>query len=289
MYFSMDGNKKAKATIAIDQLNAMVSHYHGFAFQYQDHLLLDLTVKACDLPDRVDGDLLYKANQNIVRLCMKTQDRRPYELRYMNARIGFGAFARSDIKKGALITTYAGLKTFEEGGCTDYLFRCGHDVLQLCIDASHYGNISRFINHAPNTTQGLPEPFNDSALEANVLSKRYYLHGNNVILLFAKKHISSGEQFLMDYGPHYFCKNSGIFFFKNNGDVVDLDNKKITDSRRLRRRILAILSHKGIKQAQWLSMRRSLMVLGGLFLLALIAATTVRIANICFLRPIVYN
>ncbi len=257
---SIDYKKQARELIGIEQFNLMISRFNGFNFQYLDNIVLEQKITPKNLPLDVDGDLLYQTDLKIAQFCKQADDMRKFEIRYINRFIGFGVFAREDIEKGEFLAQYCGLKTVNRVG-NFYVFGQKKDALNSRIDAKHYGNIARFINHAPKNLNPIHDKRCRKALVSNIIGKEHNLYGSEVVIYTAHQNISKGEQLLMDYGESYFRTDADMFFIKHNGNIVDSDNKKINESSRQRQHSLQLMAQHGVKQAQWLLVRKPLIVL----------------------------
>lgn len=122
-------------------------------------------------------------------------------LRWIDAIIGYGIFAESDLPKGTYVGEYTGLmrRVFRrEPDINAYCFQYPTkfwSLNYLVIDALPEGNLTRFINHSdsPNT-----EPI--------CLVDRGLLHQ----VLVATRPIKKGEQLTFDYGVDYWQKRTKV-------------------------------------------------------------------------------
>jgi hypothetical protein len=119
----------------------------------------------------------------------------PIEIRWIDARIGWGVFAVESIPKMTLIGEYGGkvrkrVKADTKNAyCFEYTLAEGYDSPYI-IDARDQGGIVRYINHSSTP---------------NLLSKLATYNGVNHIILITKSPISKGVQLLYDYGPNYWA------------------------------------------------------------------------------------
>ena len=142
---------------------------------------------------------------------------------------GLGLFALEDIHEGALIGEYTGeLVPFEEGlgGRVDeYTCRYPTRSPAALLSAARWGNAMRLINHGsgeranakfdfvrarmfPPTARSIPHRRSDF-----VCSRCQVLFGGLMhIVVIAYRHITNGEQILIDYGPTYWrsCESEPI-------------------------------------------------------------------------------
>uniref|UniRef100_A0A0N4ZL85 [Histone H3]-lysine(27) N-trimethyltransferase n=1 Tax=Parastrongyloides trichosuri TaxID=131310 RepID=A0A0N4ZL85_PARTI len=126
---------------------------------------------------------------------------------------GYGAFAMDNIDKGEFISEYKGEIISKEeserrGRVYDsikisYLFKLNQ---MQQVDAYHYGNACRFINH--------------SDTNANVAAKIVVISGMQRIALYASKNITAGEELFFNYN---YSKNQTKNFVENGS----LPGKKI--------------------------------------------------------------
>lgn len=263
--FSIDSKKEASELLSVEQFNSLISRFNGFSFQYQDTVLLEQVITVQDLPPAINGDLLYQTNQDIAEFCKQADNIRKYEIRYINRFIGFGVFAREDIKQGENISCYCGVKTGNKNTFKGYAYK-QKDAFNMLIDAMHYGNFARFINHAPYANQTLQIKSSSDVLESNLVNQVHGLYGYNVVIYVAKRDIKKGEQLLANYGKHYFTSD-GEYYIRQDGQVIDAANQIIKESRQQRRQALKIMSNYGIKQAQLILIRKPALIFGGALLL----------------------
>ncbi|XP_028967260.1 histone-lysine N-methyltransferase EHMT1 [Galendromus occidentalis] len=111
---------------------------------------------------------------------------------------GWGVRALQEIPKGTFVCEYVGEiitdKEADQREDDSYLFDLeNRDGDTFCLDARHYGNVSRFINHC---------------CDANVHPVRVYVDHHDLrfprIALFATRDISAGEQLGFDYGEKFW-------------------------------------------------------------------------------------
>ena len=249
IHFSIQGHKVAQESICIRQLNALISQLSHINFKFSDAILIDNLFTIEDLPFSIDGDALYETHPNIVDLLKNTDDLNRYELRYIGYDIGFGVFCRDAINKGDVISLYSGVKTIESSTTSRYAFKSKKDCLNMYIDARLYGNITRFINHAPGIRTNKNSPSSVPLPEANVAATSYYLNGIQVIIYSAQRDVLKGEQLLMDYGANFF-KKARVSRFKINGQAVDGRKKFRRKNAQKQLNNLRIMADHGVQKAQ---------------------------------------
>lgn len=221
LYFSIHSHQSAQESISITQLEDIVAHFNGYKFEFLEGIVIDEEFATKDLPKSIDGELLYKTDLELVELLKTPCDHDRYELRYINPAIGFGVFSREAIKKGENIFFYGGVKknsNTHDIYDVSYAFDLRLDCLKMFLDAREYGNIARFVNHAPNPGKNNPLLWRKPLLEANVNTTSNYLNGVEIVIFAASRDISKGEQLLVDYGNKFF-KSASMSRFKSNGKI----------------------------------------------------------------------
>lgn len=117
------------------------------------------------------------------------------EIRFINEEIGFGAFAKTPIKKGAFVGEYTGIIRENvrvyfaplNNYCYEYpiLDQLGRS---FAIDATH-GNLTRFINHS---------------YHPNLKPDYAFFDGFYHLIFIASKEIQKHEQLSYNYGRNYW-------------------------------------------------------------------------------------
>ena len=115
------------------------------------------------------------------------------EIKWVNAKIGNGVFAKEAIKKGAFLCEYVGLITDEKQLDPEnrYVFNLtvGDDETGFVLDARFSGNVARTINHA-----------DDPNGEAITI----FVDGIPRVVYVARRDIKIGEEICVDYGEEYW-------------------------------------------------------------------------------------
>ncbi|MCL9684555.1 SET domain-containing protein-lysine N-methyltransferase [Legionella maioricensis] len=244
LHFSINRCKAAKETISIGQLEAITSHLLGFKFVFSEAIIINDQFTIKDLPSSVDGDALYISDEKLIALLKTPRDFSRYEIRYIHPEIGLGVYSREHIKKGEIISFYTGIKNHDLPR-SPFSFIPKADCLMMRLDACQHGNITRFINHAPQRHTSSKSSF----LEANIKSNSHYLNGIEVIVYTATKDILKGEQLLVDYGDAYF-RDDEMFLFKTDGGVINPHRTFIGSNTSNKIRHLKIMAIHGVKKAQ---------------------------------------
>jgi len=259
--FSADYTKAAKILLSLDTFNTVVSQVQGHAFQFQDCLVLDTTLTMADLPAEVNGDLLYQPNQEITEFCRQEDEIDRYEVRYMGRELGFGVYARKNIRKGTMIGQYTGVQKANDLEDIAYAYSQYNSGFKWHTNARYYGNITRFINHAMHASERGFAVQNKGVRGANIIPVRHNVQGNNVVIYFADEDIAIGAPLLVDYGVDYYGHDANILLLTQNAKLIDSQGKKIANCIAARRALLRIMANCGVKQARIALMRRPVMAL----------------------------
>ena len=245
--FSMTHRQRATWYLTIPQLETVVSYVKGTRFEYYDHLVFDQTIAFNDLPSLCNADDLYHANEDAMAFCKRTDRTHDLELRYINATIGFGVYARAAIPKDDMIVFYSGDKVSKQRREDQYGFNCAADLLNHDIDASKKGNMARFVNHSPNQHALQDKQWHCS----NAVPLCYQLHGMGVIIYITTRTILPGEQVLISYGDNYFKENDEMVLWHRNESMSTVKGKKIpSDSYAKKRQLRRVLKTLGVREVQ---------------------------------------
>lgn len=217
--FSINYTKPAQGSISITQLEKMIGKIFKFKYKFSEDVIIDDEFTIHDLPEIVDGDLLYKVNEDQINILKFSSHTDRFELRYIDPNIHFGVFSREFIRRGEVISVYTGIKKINPDLDSFYRYCRKEDVLGMMVDAYLSGNIARFINHACKSESQLSTSNDEPYLEANVMSKFDCSNGFEVVTYYASRDISQGEQLLVDYGAQYIFDDIRLVKFKKNGRV----------------------------------------------------------------------
>ena len=261
VYFSINSNKAAQEVISIRQLEALISHLIGFKFEYSEDFIIDELFTMDDLPSSVDGDNLFKTSLEITQLLKSPSDFAHLELRYIDPTIGFGVFARRVIQPGEILSLYTGKKKLHIDH-VKYAYARLNDCLSMYIDARQFGNLMRFVNHAPHPSKSLAPK--SVLLEANADITHHYLHGIQVVAYSANRVITQGEQLFVDYGEQAAEQGYSIRFIKN-GKMLGVNLKTRWDNALKKVTQLKIMAIYGVKRAQIYLLLRMFMILTAIF------------------------
>ncbi|WED44513.1 SET domain-containing protein-lysine N-methyltransferase [Legionella cardiaca] len=251
--FSLDDHKEAKDFITVNQINGIISQLANHQFHFHDKLIINDTILFKNLPETVDGDALFAYNDKAYELLNKEEPFELCEIRYINQFIGFGVYARKDIKKGTNVCVYQGMKTNPES--KRYHFYPHFDLLGLGIDATDYGNIGRFVNHAPSSSQ--PDHF---LLDVNLMVDRHILNGIEIVAFTAKRDIAKNEQLFVDYGAGYF-ENAEEYRFNREGKLLNPKGEILLDKHHEKLNTLRVMAKNGVSQAAYRLLKRPLLAL----------------------------
>ncbi|HAU1150612.1 TPA: SET domain-containing protein [Legionella pneumophila] len=258
IYFSIHPNKKALEIITIEQLNKLLNQILGMPFKYTDTILIDDTFTVKDLPPSVNGDLLYSYDKELIKFLKQATDLNRFELRYIKPGIDFGLYSKTLIKKGEILALYTGIKTVRKPTDLCYTFLPRNDTLNLYTDAKFLGNITRFINHAPDAKKNEQWDAN-SLLSANCIALPLSIHGIELCLFQAKTDILPGEQILCDYGTKFFSDSKPLRF-KKNGQIYAKFKKNRINLTRYKIIHYRIMANCGVRAAQKYLLIRLLMI-----------------------------
>ena len=262
IYFSINSHRAAKTLISIKQLETIVSHLNHHSFEFLEGIVIDDEFTMEDLPQSIDGNMLYDEEEQLMALLKNPCDFNDYEIRYIGPDMGFGLFTRSAIKEGNNIFLYGGIKKKQDDDDLSYAFAHRLDCLNMYLDGREFGNLSRFVNHAPNPDKNKNNP-NKSLLEANLTTTSHYVNGIEIVVFRANRSIERGEQLLVDYGKKFFS-SSPVHRFKRNGNNPISNILNFNSKKRLQQ--IRIMANDGIEEAkQYLLIR--LCVIGGLIAL----------------------
>ncbi|MCH9689646.1 MAG: SET domain-containing protein-lysine N-methyltransferase [Gammaproteobacteria bacterium] len=253
LHLSINYRKTAKSRIPIDQLNKLINDLSGNPFQFSNDTLPNYTTTIDELPDVIDGDMLFSApSPQLLPLLHTPNQPNTYELRYIHPMVGFGVFSRVDIKEGFLLGFYTGTQTHIREENQSYSFSVKNEPLPTYVHALYSGNLTRFINHAPTTTK-------TRFLSANIKADIHHLHGVPFITYKAKRDILTGEQLLVDYGPNFFNKRSCILFKANGRLRYGWKLRRFSPSNKI---LLGIMANHHIRAAQVYRLKRLLLISG---------------------------
>ncbi|KTD50806.1 SET domain-containing protein-lysine N-methyltransferase [Legionella quateirensis] len=247
LYFSVDGTKSATEFISINQLNSIVSTLLRGTYEYSEDLIINDTFTIDELPESVNGDLFYPSEEPFFEIFENPADLSRFELRYINPIIGFGVFSKTLIRNEEVLGIYSGMKRVNLPSSFNFAYKSDEDSLNMILDARSMGNITRFINHAPNTDNNTVSAGTSDRLFANSKSSIYYFNGLSFIVYFATRDIMPGEQILVDYGSLYFKEYSPIRF-KKNGRPLKIKGFNKMSKKRLAH--LRIMANYGVQKAQ---------------------------------------
>lgn len=265
-YFSMNYQQVAQEQLPRRQLEVLISYFCQIPFQFLDDILIQDQFEFCDLPRVVDGDALYQQEielTGLVQRLIKANVPSRYELRLINQKIGFGVFCRQKLQKDDLIGVYAGVKSINVPLPHYYAFLKGSDCLGMQLDGRHYGNMTRFINHAPSATQDEQDQNAAMFLTANVKAQTYNLQGIVWVVYQTMREIAVGEQLLVDYGSAYWSEGSAdISQFNRQGQLVERRRKSLWSRWRYRLFLLRTMAKYGVEKAQRYLLLRTLLIAG---------------------------
>jgi len=122
-------------------------------------------------------------------------------IRWIDHRLGYGAFADADISSGEYVGEYTGMVRPISRKHPDQNAYCFHyptrfwSLKYFVVDGLHCGNLMRFVNHSDRPN-----------LQPLCLVDRGLLH----LVFVAKEHIPKGTQLTFDYGQDYWIRRQKI-------------------------------------------------------------------------------
>ena len=219
LFFSIFPHKQARHCISIEQLNNIMNAIYSHPFNYTDNIIIQGKIPVSSLPEIVNADSLYQADETIYNYLNQSVDNSHLEIRFISANIGFGIFCRNRIRKNQIVGLYAGKKDLRKN-CKSR-FRFGEvDDLNLMNDAKHHGNITRFINHATKRTKIAGQE------TANLVAVGHKLNGINFTIFYASRDIEQGEQLLFQYHKHAFDKELE-YYIKEKYKLYNYKNQRL--------------------------------------------------------------
>jgi hypothetical protein len=247
IFFSMHAKKMAKKSISLAMLSEFSYFFRQEIFHYQDRVILDKSITFDDLPDEVNGDLLYEEDLALIEFGERKESLEYYDIRYIHHLMGFGVFARKKINQGEWIGIYCGLKKAKGTGLPYYTYLGRKDCFELDTDAIMFGNFTRFINHADNPKRH--DTLEPTLSYANLTASIRYINGQHFIVFIAEKEIFPGEQLLVDYGPQYFSDDDDQIFICRDGKIVNFRGKRIRHSFSKNKPLIQAMAKEGIPGA----------------------------------------
>ena len=128
----------------------------------------------------------------------KSRTRPPLELKKVSSLVGLGIYATEPLKRFTYIGEYTGIvRPFDKKNDSenDYIYRYIDTRYRspYVIDAEHWGNFCRFINHSD---------------EPNLLSRPLVIDGEYHVVFYTVRAIEAGEQLTYDYGRSYWKRRA---------------------------------------------------------------------------------
>lgn len=116
----------------------------------------------------------------------------PFEIRWVDDKVGRGLFSINEIRPGRFIGEYTGIVRWKNAlfaRTNPYCFAYPMGKTSYTIDASAYGNHTRFINHSE---------------KPNLQSISIAADGLMHIVLLTTRRVAPGEELLLNYGDRYW-------------------------------------------------------------------------------------
>jgi SET domain-containing protein len=158
-------------------------------FAYKPVLQRDMKKDLYYLEHKDVADSLTKKYARVIR----KNYRGPIELRFVNAKVGYGVFAHKKINNGDLVQVYTGVVDLKKNisdkdYCWAYPVHSDDDQALSC-DAKFKGNEMRYVNHS---------------FCPNVIMKYVLVDNVWYICYIATQDILADQQLLVDYGKSYW-------------------------------------------------------------------------------------
>ena len=152
---------------------------------------IDTTLISDDIKPIIDRERVYMLNMPIQQIPSRIYWQDMFNIKYINAAIGWGVFSKQDIKKDKFLGEYTGilerLYALDDGKYA-FIYPVFSTTDKLVVNANTHGNYLRYVNH------GRP----------NVKVKYMYDGGLWRLCFFATKTIHTDEQVLLNYGKRYW-------------------------------------------------------------------------------------
>ncbi len=269
--FSLQPCKAAQEDISLHQLESIVSDLRGERFDFSEFMVIDAKLSFENLPKTMEAERLYQAEPEILNLLKRPMILEHYELRYVGPSMGFGVYTKVNIAKDEVIALYVGKKVLSDDSDSRYSFKPLNDCLNTSIDAGRWGNLLRFINHAPAAYAEPEERDSSSLLDANLYAFNLYAYGLHFVGYKASQALFPGDQLLVDYGKNYFKKRP-MSRFNTKGQLLEVTTNAQLNREMKHKHILCLVKHKVRTARRYLWKKRLLM--GGLSTLILLLLLT---------------
>lgn len=126
-------------------------------------------------------------------------------VKWINGKVGYGAYAEQEIKKGDMVTEYTGIVEEDSPFDEDNLYLWNYPTvmyqnipgkkrrkkIMFCVNAEKHGNFARFINHSLRKYQNVG---------IQIVPRKDQWH----VIYVAKRDIKKDEQLLTYYGTEYW-------------------------------------------------------------------------------------
>lgn len=215
--------KKSKA-LKLEGFISLISRLKNQKkFLYAELPKIDIKIDINDMPFKWEP--VPELSKEIKDKILNPQE--PFEIRYISDGIGVGIFSSRKIKKDELVGIYIGeYKIQNQLGHYEYTFASDSNFCPFSCDSMNYGNLTRFINHAPEKIDLNSQPvefdrhLSSKLLLANIEARNYRLGHLSLIGMHALREIKPGEQLLFDYQGSYWARRKPCFFTEKQ-KVVD--------------------------------------------------------------------
>lgn len=242
--FSSKSNQHAKEQLSLSQFEQFVrTRYHSQTFQYFEGVFLDEVLRVDSLPSLIDTVQLTSCSEPLQGFLNSPTIPR-IEIRFISDRVGLGVFSVEEIEKGTPLFMYSGKLESKSVITSMYSFISNSDCFNREMNARDYGNFSRFMNHAPDSSI-------ENIARANVACINSNFYGVDIKQFVSNKKIMKGDQLLFDYKAGYW-KHCEPCFFKsvNNSLVINPRGKKIKESNVISLSVMRDMAYSGCRSAK---------------------------------------
>ncbi len=234
--YSIHYRMKARRSIPLDDFEKLIRRQTDTKnFCFTKGYIIDITLELKDLPEKIDDSLFISHFKEKGDFLNDYEE--PFEIRFVSNYIGHGVCATRDIKKDEDVSVYCSEYGHEKSKqLAGYSFEKLDNPLNLFIDARAYGNLTRFINHAPNEDEfdinSLPEDAHDILLTANLKPEIFNYCGISFVIFRALRDIKAGETLFFDYSGKYWEDFHPTLFTKKH-TFIDIKGKPFKEAKQI--------------------------------------------------------
>lgn len=180
-----------------------------------------------------NGEILINYDHELIQESISLQKKIAIETIIIGDTVMYGLVAIEKINEGETIIYASKLSESEN----DDMYKLELDI-RTTTSARYYGNIARFMNHAPSQ-KSLDNliTFNTVDIEKNVAIANFNpniinINDQNTPILVANRDIDIGEKLYWDYGIEYFSElDICINLFDKSGTIINPENYRWKDQK----------------------------------------------------------